>query len=168
MIKELRLGKPELHPDCFVAENAQIIGMVKAGKNTSFWYSSVTRGDMEKVTIGDYCNVQDGAVLHVDSRWPLMLGHYVTVGHGAILHGCVIKDRVLIGMGAVVLNGALIGEGSIVAAGAVVKEGMEVPPLSLVAGVPAKIVRTLDESTLKDRQAHAEKYAALWKEHYRS
>lgn len=168
MIKELKLGKPELHPESFVAENAQIIGMVKAGRNTSFWYSSVTRGDMEKVTIGDYCNVQDGAMLHVDSRWPLILGDHVTVGHGAILHGCVIKDKVLVGMGSVILNGAVIGEGSIIAAGAVVKEGMEVPPLSLVVGVPAKVVRTLDESTLADRQAHAEKYVALWKEHYGS
>lgn len=168
MIKELKLGKPELHPECFVAENAQIIGMVKAGKYTSFWYSSVTRGDMEKVVIGDYCNVQDGAMLHVDSRWPLILGDYVTIGHGAILHGCVIKDKVLVGMGSVVLNGAVIGEGSIIAAGAVVKEGMEVPPLSLVVGVPAKVVRTMDESTLKDRQAHAEKYVALWRENYSS
>jgi carbonic anhydrase/acetyltransferase-like protein (isoleucine patch superfamily) len=166
MIKELKLGKPELHPECFVAENAQIIGMVKAGRNTSFWYSSVTRGDMEKVVIGDYCNVQDGAMLHVDSRWPLTLGDYVTVGHGAILHGCTIKDKVLVGMGSVILNGAVIGEGSIIAAGAVVKEGMEVPPLSLVVGVPAKVVRTLDAGTLKDRQAHAEKYVALWKENY--
>ena len=166
MIKELKLGKPELHPECFVAENAQIIGMVKAGKYTSFWYSSVTRGDMEKVVIGDYCNVQDGAMLHVDSHWPLILGDYVTVGHGAILHGCTIKDKVLVGMGSVILNGAIIGEGSIIAAGAVVKEGMEVPPLSLVVGVPAKVVRTMDASTLKDRQAHAEKYVALWKDNY--
>ena len=166
MIKELKLGKPQIHPDCFVAENAQIIGMVAAGRYTSFWYSSVTRGDMEKVVIGDYCNVQDGAMLHVDSKHPLILGDYVTVGHGAILHGCHIEDTVLIGMGAIVLNGAVVGKGSVIGAGALVKEGMIIPPLSLVVGVPGKVVRTLDESTLADRKAHAEKYVALWRENY--
>jgi carbonic anhydrase/acetyltransferase-like protein (isoleucine patch superfamily) len=166
LIKEIKLGKPEIHPDCFVAENAQIIGMVTAGKYTSFWYSSVTRGDMEEVVIGDYCNVQDGAMLHVDSRHPLILGNHVTVGHGAILHGCTLEDKVLVGMGAIVLNGAVVGEGSIIGAGALVKEGMVVPPRSLVVGVPGKVVRTLDEESLKDRVAHAEKYVALWRENY--
>lgn len=167
MIKDLKIGKPELHPECFVAEGAAVIGRVKAGRKTSFWFNSVTRGDMDDITIGEYTNVQDGAMLHVADNFPLKIGSYVTVGHGAILHGCTIEDNVLIGMGAVVLDGAVVGEGSVIGAGALVKEGMIVPPRSLVVGLPGKVVRELDEASVAQRKKHAENYVRLWEDNYR-
>lgn len=167
VIKELKIGKPELHPECFVAEGATVIGRVKAGRKTSFWYSSVTRGDMDDITIGEYTNVQDGAMLHVAVSFPLKIGSYVTVGHGAILHGCTIEDNVLIGMGAIVLDGAVVGEGAVIGAGALVKEGMVVPPRSLVVGLPGKVVRELDDASVVMRKKHAENYVKLWEDNYR-
>ncbi|MDP1552255.1 MAG: gamma carbonic anhydrase family protein [Methanobacteriaceae archaeon] len=168
MIKDLGIGKPSLAKDVFIAESAQIIGRVTAGSNSSFWYNSVTRGDMNDITIGESTNIQDGSMLHVDKYSPLTIGSFVTVGHGAILHGCTILDYALVGMGAIILNGAIIGEGSIIGAGSLVKENMIVPPHSLVIGVPGKVVRTLPESELQKRIAHAEAYVQLWKECYKS
>ncbi|KAF0196274.1 MAG: ferripyochelin binding protein (fbp) [Bacillota bacterium] len=167
MIKALKIGTPELHLDCFVAETAVIVGRVKAGKGTSFWYGSVTRGDINSITIGEYTNVQDGAMLHVADNLPIVIGSYVTIGHGAAVHGCTIEDNALIGMGAIVLDGAVVGAGSVVGAGALVKEGMIIPPRSLVVGVPGKVVRELDEINSEKLKQHALKYARLWEENYR-
>lgn len=167
MIKEIKLGKPQLDAECFVAETAVVIGKVKAGKGTSFWYHCVARGDMDSITIGDYTNIQDGAMLHVADNLPLVIGSHVTVGHAAVIHGCTIEDNVLIGMGAIILDGAVIGEGSIVGAGALIKEGTVVPPRSLVVGIPAKIVRELDEANTDKLKKHAQKYVHLWQEYYR-
>lgn len=166
MIKELKIGKPELHAESFVAETAVVAGRVKAGKGTSFWYSSVTRADMDAITIGEYTNVQDGAMLHVAEGFPVLIGNHVTIGHGAVVHGCTIEDNVLIGMGAIVLDGAVVGAGSVVGAGAVVKEGMVVPPMSLVVGVPGKVVKQLDEANADKLRQHALKYVRLWQENY--
>ncbi|MBS3873149.1 MAG: gamma carbonic anhydrase family protein [Firmicutes bacterium] len=166
MIKKLKSGEPRIHPDTFVADSAAIMGNVSVGQKSSIWFNAVLRADINSITIGEACSVQEGAVLHVALDQPLKIGDYVTVGHGAVLHGCTIGDNVLIGMKAVVLDGAVIGEGSIIGAGAVVKEGMVIPPRSLAVGLPAKIVKTLDDKAVLGLRTHAENYVKLWEEFY--
>jgi gamma-carbonic anhydrase len=137
---------PQIDPTAFVAPNATITGDVTIGAEASVWFGAVVRGDEHAVTIGARSNIQDLSMCH-ETSWigPLIIGEDVTVGHRAILHGCLVHDRCLIGMGAIILDGAEIGSESVVAAGAVVREGMKVPPGSLVAGVPARIVREVGE-----------------------
>jgi len=165
--KEIKAGKPVVSPEAFVADEACVIGNVRIGAQTSVWHTAVVRGDVNAIVIGQATSIQDGAVLHPDSAHPLHVGSFVTVGHRAILHGCTVEDNVLIGMGAVVLDGAIVGEGSIVGAGAVVKERMVIPPRSLVVGLPAKIVRTLDDAAVAHLKQHALNYVRLWQENYR-
>lgn len=136
-------NKIKIDPSAFVAMNATVIGSVSIGKDTSLWFGAVVRGDMAEIIIGDDSNVQDNAVVHVDFGKPSIIGNGVTIGHGAIIHGAVVKDNVLIGMGSILLNGAVIGENSVIGAGTVVTEGFEVPPNSLVLGVPGKLIRQL-------------------------
>ena len=159
MVIEHHGKKPKIHSDAFVAETAVVIGDVTIGKDSSIWYGAVLRGDINSITIGERTSIQDNCVVHVDEDKPVVVGDYVTVGHGVILHGCKIGNKVLVGMGAVILDGAEIGDGAIVAAGAVVKEGQVVPPLTLVAGVPAQPKKKLDESVLEALKEHAEKYS---------
>lgn len=152
--------RPELPASAWLAPGAAVIGRVRLGERASVWFGAVLRGDLDTITIGEETNIQDGSVLHVDVGFPLRVGDRVTVGHGAILHGCTIEDEALIGMGAAVLNGATVGRGSLVAAGALVREGMQIPPFSLVAGVPAAIKRELPEAeTLAAHRASAQHYA---------
>jgi len=127
----------------FVAASAVLVGSVFLGKDTSVWYGAVLRGDLKSIRIGARSNIQDGAVLHVTRELGVEIGADVTVGHGAILHGCCIERECLIGMGAILLDGVQIGEGSVVAAGSLVPEGQNVPPGNLVMGVPAKVVRPI-------------------------
>ncbi len=135
---------PRLHPSVFVAEGARVIGDVEIGEDSSLWFNVVVRGDVHWVKIGRRSNVQDGAVLHVTrGRFPLTIGDDVTVGHSAVLHGCTLENKCLIGMGAIVLDGAVVRNGSMVAAGSLVREGFEVPEGMLVAGVPAVVKRPL-------------------------
>ena len=121
------------------------MGDVTLGPRASVWYGTVVRGDMERIVVGEATNLQDGAVVHVDAGRPALIGARVGVGHRAIVHGCTVEDDCLIGMGSVLLNGVVIGTGSVVAAGAVLREGMVVPPGSVVMGVPARVVRSVDE-----------------------
>lgn len=130
--------------EAFVATTASVVADVTLGRDANIWYGAVVRGDDAPLSIGERTNLQDGAVMHADTDIRNDVAHDVTVGHGAILHGTRIEPYVLIGMGAVLLGRSVIGEGSIVAAGCVVPEGFVVPPFSLVVGVPARIVRTLD------------------------
>ncbi len=125
----------------FIAENATVIGDVTLADDVNIWFGAVIRGDKDRVTVGAGSNIQDNAVVHTTATFPVSIGAEVSVGHGAILHGCTIRDQVLVGMGAIVLNGAVVGEGSIIGAGAVVTEGKEIPPHSLVLGVPGRVVR---------------------------
>lgn len=136
-------NKIKIDPSAFVAMNATVIGSVSIGKDASLWFGAVVRGDMAEIIIGDDSNVQDNAVVHVDFGKPSIIGNGVTVGHGAIIHGAVVKDNVLIGMGSILLNCAVIGENSVIGAGTVVTEGFEVPPNSLLLGVPGKVIRQL-------------------------
>jgi carbonic anhydrase/acetyltransferase-like protein (isoleucine patch superfamily) len=153
---------PDVVRAAFVAPGAFVIGDVTLGADASIWYHTTVRGDINWIRIGRRTNIQDGCVLHVDSgEWPTLVGDEVTVGHRAVLHGCTVEDRCLIGMGAIVLNGAVIGASSIVAAGAVVLEGRHIPPRSLVAGIPAQIVRKLDASVDREFLRSADHYVEL-------
>ncbi|MEO8166977.1 MAG: gamma carbonic anhydrase family protein [bacterium] len=153
---------PAIHPDAFVAEGVQLIGDVRLAKGSSIWFNSVLRGDINLVEVGERTNIQDCSVLHVTGELPVRVGHDVTVGHRAIIHGCTIGDCCLIGMGAVVLDGAIVGTESLVAAGAVVLQGFTVPDGMLVAGVPAKIIRPLtadEKKHIKESALHYVQYA---------
>jgi len=135
--------KPVLHETVFIAPGARVIGRVKIGAHSSVWYNAVIRGDVDEVKIGAGTNIQDGAVLHEDEGFPLVIGDNVTVGHNAILHGCQVGDGAVIGIGAIVMSGARIGVNSVIGAGALVPGGKEFPPNVLVMGSPARVVREL-------------------------
>jgi carbonic anhydrase/acetyltransferase-like protein (isoleucine patch superfamily) len=150
MIRSYQGHTPVIPESCYIDISAQVIGDVVLGEHASVWMNAVVRGDVHSIRVGGHSNVQDCAVLHgMRYLYPVHVGEYVTIGHNATVHGCVIEDACLIGIGAAILNNARIGEGSIVAAGAVVPEGMVIPPRSLVAGVPAKVRRDL---TTDDRE----------------
>ncbi|WP_345750376.1 gamma carbonic anhydrase family protein [Microbacterium rhizophilus] len=156
---------PAIHPDAFVADGARLVGSVALGEGTSVWYNAVVRGDMAPISIGPFSNIQDNVSVHVDASHPVEIGEYVSVGHNAVVHGCVIGDGALIGMGSVVLSGAVVGAGSLVAGGAVVLEGTEIPPRSLVAGVPAKVRRELTDDEVEGLRGNAERYLAIAERH---
>lgn len=159
-------SEPRIHESAFVAPSADVVGDVDLGEESSVWYQCVLRGDIAPVRIGARTNVQDLTMVHVDVGHPCVIGDEVGVGHRAIVHGCEIRDGALIGMGAVVLTGAEVGEGALVAAGAVVTEGMEVPPDTLVAGVPGRIVREVDDD-LRERIRHTVEHYRELKEGHR-
>ena len=147
MIRSYRGSLPIIGDGCYVDPSAQVIGDVVLGEQASVWMNAVIRGDVNSIRIGAKSNVQDCAVLHgMRHLYPVIVGELVTIGHNATVHGCVLEDAVLVGIGATILNNARIGEGSIIAAGAVIPEHMVVPPRSLVAGVPGKIRRTLGDA----------------------
>ena len=150
---------PVVPATCYVDLSAQVIGDVELGENASVWMNAVLRGDVNAIRVGANSNVQDCAVLHgMREMYPVIVGEWVTIGHNATVHGCVVEDAVLIGMGATILNDVRIGEGSIVAAGAVIAEHTAVPPNSLVAGVPGKVRRTLGEEDRKLILKYAQDY----------
>jgi len=151
---------PDIHAGCFVAASADLIGRVTMHEESSAWYNTTLRGDINEIVIGPRSNIQDNAVVHLADDYGCYVGELVTVGHSAIIHACTIKDEVLVGMGAIVLDGAVIGERSIIGAGAVVTGGTEVPPGSLVLGTPAKVVRTLSLDEQQGVKYWAEKYVA--------
>ena len=157
-VAELQFGAPKIDEDAFVAPTAVVVGAVTLGSRASIWYGAIARADQEVIVIGPDSNIQDGCSLHSDPGSPLLVGRGVTVGHRVVLHGAQVDDDVLVGMGSVVMNGAHIGEGSIVAAGAVVTPGTTVPPRSVVAGVPAKVVRQATDDDLAHIRAAAESY----------
>lgn len=143
-MKDFTAATPDIHPSVFVAPGVQVMGQVQVGADSSLWYNAVIRGDVHHIRIGEMTNIQDGCILHVTvDAFSLTVGSRVTVGHGAILHGCIVEDDCLIGMGATVLDGAIVQSWSMVAAGSLVPPGMEVPTGYIVAGVPAKPLREL-------------------------
>lgn len=165
MIKEFEGALPNVNEKTYIAEGAVLVGNVVMEEYSSVWHNVVARADINTIKIGRYSNVQDNAVIHVEDTQSTIIGDFVTVGHGAILHGCQIEDHCLIGMGSIILNGAVIGRGSIIAAGALVKENDVIPPFSLVVGVPGKVVKTLPENIDKTH-AQAIKYKTLWTKRY--
>lgn len=150
----------------FIADGARVLGDVEIGKNSSVWFNAVIRADSAKVKIGNRSNIQDNAVIHTSKNFGVRIGDNVTVGHGAIVHGCTVKNNVMIGMGAIVLNGAVIEENCIIGAGALVTQGKVIPAGSLVFGNPAKIVRNLTDqeiSSITDNAASYVKEAEQYK-----
>ena len=150
---------PDLEQAVFIASNAIVLGDVELKTGSSVWYGAVIRGDLERITIGAYTNIQDGAVLHCDPDEPLTLEDYVTIGHRAVIHSAHVEQGCLVGIGAIVLNGVRIGHGSLIGAGAVVTKS--VPPRSLVMGVPGKVIRELTEAEATDLIDHAQQYEQL-------
>ena len=144
---------------CYIDPSAQVIGDVELGAQASVWMNAVVRGDVNAIRIGARSNVQDGAVLHgMRHLYPVIVGELVTIGHNATVHGCVLEDEVLVGIGATILNNARVGAGSIIAAGAVIPEQMVIPPGSLVAGVPGKIRRTIGDADRRLILTYANNY----------
>ena len=159
MIRTYQGQLPVIGEGCYIDVSAQVIGDVTLGNHASVWMNAVLRGDVNSIRIGANSNVQDCAVLHgMRYKYPVIVGEMVTIGHNATVHGCVLEDAVLIGIGATVLNNARIGEGSIIAAGAVIPEQTVIPPNSLVAGVPGKIRRTLGDEDRKMILQYAKNY----------
>jgi gamma-carbonic anhydrase len=169
MIRPFRGKTPQISSSAYVDQSAQVVGDVEIGERSSIWLNVSIRGDVNSIRIGSETSIQDNSVLHVDydERFRLVIGNQVTVGHRVVLHGCVIEDEVLIGIGAIVLNGARIGKGSVVAAGALVPEGMDVPPSSVVMGVPGKVKREVSEEERERFRTNVSNYVkntALYKE----
>ena len=159
MLRPYKDRLPEVHPTAYIDQSAQVIGDVTIGEQSSVWMTVVIRGDVNYIRIGDRTNIQDGTVVHVmHDTCPTVIGNDVTIGHGAIVHGCTIADRVLVGMGAIVLNGASIGADSIVAAGSLVTERMVIPARSLVMGSPAMVKRPLNDTEVASIQEYADNY----------
>ena len=150
---DVSIKTPQIHETAYVAEGAQVIGDVILKADSSIWYNTVCRADINRIVIGKRTNIQDNSVIHLEND--------VTVGHNAIIHGCSIADGALIGMGAIIMNGAVIGKGAVIGAGAVVKEDMVIPDFSLVVGVPGKIVKTLSLETYDKNVKWAAKYVKL-------
>ena len=150
--------QPAIDPEAFIAEGAVVRGDVRIERNASIWYNAVLRGDVDSIAVGEDSNIQDGCVVHVDRGCPVRIGRNVTVGHGAIVHGCTIGDGTLVGMGAIILNGAVIGEGCIVGAGALVTQGKHIPAGTLVIGSPARTVRAVTPEEREHNLANAQLY----------
>lgn len=149
----------------WIHETAVVLGDVVLGDDVSVWPTAVIRGDVERIEIGAGSNVQDGAVIHADPGVPTIVGRDCVIGHRAVVHGTVLEDGVLVGMGAILLNRVHVGSGSIIGAGAVVTEGTRIPPGSLVLGVPGKVVRQLDAAQQAGIRANAARYVALKERH---
>lgn len=142
LLKSVNGKSPELGDDCFIAENATIVGEVTMGKQCSVWFNTVIRGDVHYIKIGNKVNIQDGAVIHCTyKKAPTVIGNNVSIGHNAIVHGCTVKDNVLVGMGAIIMDNCVIESNTIIAAGAVVTKGTRVPSGSIFAGMPAKKIK---------------------------
>lgn len=151
LIKTVRGFTPQIGSNCFLADNATIVGDVKIGSDCSFWFNSVIRGDVNSIEIGNKVNIQDGSVLHcLYEKSTIHIGNNVSVGHNVIIHGATIKDNVLIGMGAIIMDHTIIGENSIIAAGALVLNGTKVEPGSIYGGVPAKRIKSIEQEQTKE------------------
>ncbi len=165
MILKYQEAQPQIAPDAFVAESAQVIGHVQVDSKASIWYGAVIRGDDNHISIGAYSNIQDNCVMHITGSETCSVGSHVTVGHSAILHGCAIGNEVLVGMGSIILNGAVIEDQVIIGAGTLIPPGKRVPARSLVVGSPAKVVRDLTEAEIRSLKQSAEHYALLADKH---
>lgn len=161
MLYQYQGSQPQIHESVFLAPGCRVIGNVHIGQESSVWYNAVLRGDVAAIHIGQNTNIQDNATVHLDQGQNTHIGHSVTLGHGAILHGCTIEDSVLIGMGATVLNGAVVGKGSLVGAATLIPPGKTIPPGSLVLGNPGKVIRELTEQERMSIMSTAQHYTQL-------
>ena len=159
MLRDYKGVSPKVHSSAYVDDSAQVIGDVEIGAESSVWMNAVVRGDVNWIRIGARSNVQDGTIVHVmNDTHPTTIGDDVTIGHGAVVHGCTLQDRILVGMGAILLNGVVVGADSIVAAGTLLTEGTHVPPRSLVMGSPGKVRRALTDEDVATIRQYAERY----------
>lgn len=173
MLVEFEGKKPRVHKTVFLHPTATLIGDVRIGEHSSVWPGAVIRGDFSSVRIGRYTSVQDNAVIHPSDAYefksvnylPVKVGDYVVVGHGALLHGCTVANNCIVGAGSIVFNGAKVGEGSLVGMGAVVLAKVEVPPRTVVVGIPARPLRRLTDEEFKYIRLQAENYAKLAQQH---
>ncbi len=150
--------RPKLGQDVYIASRAVVFGAVTIGDHSSVWFHTVLRGDINRIVVGHHTNLQDNSVLHVADGLPCLVGSWVTVGHGAVVHACTVGDEVLVGMGAVILDGAIVGEQSLIGAKALVTSGTIIPPGSLVLGAPAKVIRALTTEERAKLKWWAQKY----------
>ncbi|MFN3699078.1 MAG: gamma carbonic anhydrase family protein [Dictyoglomus sp.] len=158
---------PRLDEEVFISERAIIVGDVIIKKGVNIWDFAVIRGDLAPIYIDEYANIQENVVIHVDEEKPVYIGKYVTCGHSAVIHGCKIGDNTLIGMGAILLDGAIIGENCIIGAGTLIPQGKEIPPYSVVIGIPGKVVRRVTEEEIRNIRKNAELYYELGKKYWR-
>ena len=165
MIYDFEKHTPKLDPNCWVAPNAVVIGRVELKKDSNIWFNVTLRGDVEPITVGEGSNVQDGSVIHTAPGCPATIGKNVTVGHLVMLHGCIIEDDCLIGIGSTILNKAKIGKNSIIGANALVTENKVIPERSLVLGSPGKIVRQVTDEEIKSIKENAEHYVSNYKKY---
>jgi carbonic anhydrase/acetyltransferase-like protein (isoleucine patch superfamily) len=163
-IYELDGQGPDLPADqrYWIAETATVIGRVRLKSDASVWFGSVLRGDNEWIELGERSQIQDNATLHTDPGFPIVIGHDCVIGHNVVLHGCIIGDKSLVGMGAILLNGAKIGQNCLVGAGALVTEGKQFPDNSLIVGAPARVIRAIDEKGMAEIARGADIYVRRW------
>ena len=168
LIKPLRGFVPEFGANCYLAENATIIGNVKMGNDCSIWFNAVLRGDVHYIKLGNHVNVLDGAIIHATyKKYPTNIGNYVSIAHGAIVHGCTIQDNVLIGMGAIVMDDVLVESNSIVAAGAVVTQGTHIKSGSVYGGMPAKLIKEVSPDLLEGQINRIANNYAMYSDWYK-
>lgn len=165
MILEFEGNLPCISNDTYISESVDIIGDVVIEENVNIWFGSRLRGDMNKIVIGKNTNIQENSVVHVDTNSPCIIGEKVTIGHGAIIHGCKISNNVLVGMGSIILNNAKIGKNTIIGAGSLVTQGKEFPDGVLILGNPAKVIRELTKEEIKSIEYSSDNYVALSKKY---
>ncbi|GAB6169756.1 gamma carbonic anhydrase family protein [Clostridium carnis] len=165
MIKEFGGKAPVIDKTCYISENVDIIGEVVIESDVNIWFGTRLRGDMNKIFIGANTNIQENSVIHVDGHCGTYIGKNVTIGHGAIIHGCEISNNVLVGMGSIILNEAKIGKNTIIGAGSLISQGKEFPEGVLILGSPAKVIRNLTEEEIKKIQLSADTYVNLSKKY---
>ena len=164
-LRPFRGKTPQVHPSCFVEDSAQVVGDVELGEDSSVWFNTVIRADVNSVRIGQRTNIQDLTMIHVTSQTPTVVGDDVTVGHHVVLHGCTIGNRVLVGMGSVVMDGVEVGDDCIIGAGALVTPGTKIPPGSMALGSPARVKRPLTEEERAFLRQSAKHYVHTAAEH---
>lgn len=165
MIMDFDGVTPRINKNTYISESVDIIGKVNVEENVNIWFGTRLRGDMNNIVIGENTNIQENSVVHVDVNSPCIIGRNVTIGHGAIIHGCNISDNVLVGMGSIILNNAKIGKNSIIGAGSLVTQGKDFPEGVLILGNPAKVIRQLTEAEIESIQCSADNYVSLSKKY---
>ena len=165
MIMDFEGVNPIINKNTYISESVDIIGKVEILENANIWFGTRLRGDMNNIVIGRNTNIQENSVVHVDSKSPCIIGNNVTIGHGAIIHGCNIADNVLVGMGSIILNNAKIGNNTIIGAGSLITQGKEFPEGVLILGNPAKVVRKLTQAEIESIQCSADNYVRLSKKY---
>ncbi|WP_411168564.1 gamma carbonic anhydrase family protein [Clostridium sp. MB05] len=165
MIKDFNDRKPLIDKTCYISESVDIIGEVVIEKNANIWFGTRLRGDMNRIYVGENTNIQENSVVHVDFHYETNIGENVTIGHGAIIHGCTISENVLVGMGSIILNGAKISRNTIIGAGSLIPQGKEFEEGVLILGSPAKVIRKLTDEEIESIKKSANNYVELSKKY---